>query len=65
MVLLGWRAHPGVAQALDYLFMSQNENGSWGRYEAARSRYGDYVEQNFYLHTTGAALRALVAYFET
>ncbi len=64
MVMLGWRTHTTVTRALDHLLTSQNANGSWGHYEAARSRYGDYVEQNFYLHTTGAALRALVGYFE-
>lgn len=64
MVSLGWGADATVQQAITYLLSSQNKNGSWGRYEAARPRYGDFVEQNFYLHTTGAALRALVAYFD-
>ena len=63
MLSLGWRAHASVERAVDDLLRLQNHNGSWGRYEAARTRYGDYVEQALYLHTTGAALRALVAYF--
>jgi len=46
-----------------YLLDTQNENGSWGRYENERLFMGDYVDQGLYLHTTMVAMDALVIAF--
>lgn len=49
--------------AIDFLLNSQRENGAWGQYDWLRSRYGDYVDQAFYLHTTMVVLDALIMAF--
>jgi hypothetical protein len=64
MTYLALQADPAYAGGVDYLLDQQNDDGSWGRYEHLRPRYGDSVDQRFYLHTTGAALRALVEAYE-
>lgn len=52
-------------EALEYILASQRENGSWGNYEGrGRKRYGDFVDQALYLHTTLVAIHALVVAFE-
>lgn len=50
--------------ALGDLLDIQNADGSWGTYEKARARLGDYVKQGFYLHTTMVVLEALTLGFE-
>jgi len=49
--------------ALEYLLSAQRPDGSWGDYEDLRPRFGDYVQQGFYLHTTYVAVNALVMAF--
>lgn len=50
--------------ALEYLLNAQRENGMWGEYEWLRGRFGNYVDQAFYLHTTMVVLDALIMAFE-
>lgn len=50
--------------ALDYLLNAQRETGAWGSYDWLRNRYGNYVDQAFYLHTTMVVLDALAVAFE-
>ena len=50
--------------ALEYLLQAQGDNGTWGNYNWLRGRYGDYVDQAFYLHTTMVVLDALITAFE-
>lgn len=64
MTYLGLQYDPAYAAGVDYLLDHQNSDGSWGRYDHLRPRYGESVNQRFYLHTTGAALRALVEAYE-
>lgn len=48
--------------AVNYLLSSQNENGSFGKYENLRSRYleiGIDIEYQRYLHTTSVSVKAL------
>jgi hypothetical protein len=51
-------------EAMEYLLNVQRENGAWGQYDWLRGRYGDYVDQAFYLHTTMVVLDALTTAFE-
>lgn len=60
MTYLDLDSEPVHQAAIEHLLATQNPNGSWGSYEYARRRFGDYVDQHLYLHTTGAVLRALV-----
>jgi hypothetical protein len=55
---------PAYLAGLDHLLATQNADGSWGSYESARARLGDYVKQGFYLHTTMVAIEALTVGFE-
>ncbi len=48
---------------MKHLLASQNSDGSWGDYERYRSRYGPYLDQRNYLHTTGVVLQALAEAF--
>lgn len=50
---------------LTHLLAMQQKNGTWGRYEFYRKRYGALVDQGFYLHTTLVAVKALTVAFET
>lgn len=50
---------------LQHLLAMQRENGTWGRYEFYRKRYGAFVDQGFYLHTTLVAVKALTVAFHT
>ena len=61
---LRFTGDPAFAEALGYLLDAQNEDGSWGRYEAARARLGELVKQGLYLHTTMVAVEALSLGFE-
>jgi hypothetical protein len=45
--------------AILFLLNSQRPNGAFGNYEQKRAEYGDYVEINYYLHTTDVAIDAL------
>jgi len=60
MTYLELHALPAYRAGVDLLFESQNANGTWGDYERYRAKYGDDVDQKFYLHTTMVALRALL-----
>ncbi|MFT3768978.1 MAG: hypothetical protein QM820_26355 [Minicystis sp.] len=55
---------PSYLEGLAQLVEAQNADGSWGSYESARARLGDYVKQGFYLHTTMVVLEALTMGFE-
>lgn len=55
---------PSYAKGLDYLLSAQRGDGAWGDYEALRPRFGEYVKQGFYLHTTMVAIEALTLGFE-
>jgi hypothetical protein len=64
MTYLGFQEIPEYNQALDYLLVSQNSNGSFGNYEDARKYYQEQginidVDILLYLHTTEVTLRAL------
>jgi hypothetical protein len=61
---LGFTDSPGYRDALAYLLDAQRPDGSWGDYERLRPRFGDYVRQGFYLHTTSVAIEALTVAFE-
>jgi hypothetical protein len=61
---LRFTGDPVYAEALGYLLDGQNASGSWGSYEPLRARFGDLVEQGFYLHTTMVAIEALSFGFE-
>ena len=54
---------PAYSAGVKYLLATQNSDGSWGDYERYRSRYGPYVDQRNYLHTTGVVLTALAEAF--
>lgn len=64
MTYLGSHADPSYAQAVDFLLAVQNENGTWGEYEAHRPRWGRYLDPHAYLHTTLVALVSLLEAFE-
>jgi hypothetical protein len=61
---LRFTGDPSYGRALGYLLDTQNEDGSWGDYRAARARLGDLVKQGLYLHTTMVAIEALSLGFE-
>lgn len=50
---------PVHREALDYLLETQQPDGKWGDYERYRERYGNFVDQGWYLHTTGVVINAL------
>jgi hypothetical protein len=65
MTYLGWHSAPGYRQGLTYLLDHQNPTGTWGsNYESRRKRYGKYLDQNLYLHTTLVVIRALIEAYE-
>ncbi len=64
MTYLGHRSEPAYQRAVLHLLKTQNPDGTWGDYEHTRPYLGDYADQHLYLHTTVAALRALVEAFE-
>jgi Domain of unknown function (DUF6895) len=55
---------PIYETSLSYLLRSQNADGSWGRYEHLRERYGPFVREGFYLHTTMVVIGALARVFD-
>lgn len=54
---------PVYRDGLEFLLSSQLPDGKWGQYESFRKRYGDLVEQGWYLHTTAVAVDALTIAF--
>ena len=64
MCLLNLRDEPIVKKAYDYLFSSQNADGSFGNFEDLRDIYEDYVKEGYYLHTTSVVLKALSLLFK-
>lgn len=60
---LGFNQAPAYPAGVKHLLASQNSDGSWGDYERYRSRYGPYLDQRNYLHTTGVVLQALAEAF--
>ena len=54
---------PIYREALAYLLDAQLPEGKWGNYKRYRKKYGDYVDQGFYLHTTAVAIDALTVAF--
>lgn len=60
---LNFTDSPTYQEGLLFLLKSQNANGSWGNYEKNRERFGSYVDQNFYLHTTSVVIDALTITF--
>jgi hypothetical protein len=54
---------PVYREGLEYLLKSQHPDGKWGSYERYRKRYGDFVNQGYYLHTTTVAIDALTIAF--
>jgi len=54
---------PRVKEALEFLLRSQNEDGSWGTYRSLEKRYGEYVREGWYLHTTMVVMEALLTAF--
>ena len=54
---------PVYREALGYLLDVQKPEGKWGSYERYRKKYGDFVDQGFYLHTTAVAIDALSVAF--
>ncbi|MCP3903800.1 MAG: hypothetical protein GY715_09215 [Planctomycetes bacterium] len=64
MIYLGEGQHPAAQRALEWLLDHQNYNGTWGEYDLLRMKYGEYVDQQIYLHTVQVTLRALLDAFE-
>lgn len=64
MRYLGFTDSPLYRRALTMLLEGQNVDGTWGDYERYRSRYGDYVNQGWYLHTTGVVIDGLSIAFD-
>jgi hypothetical protein len=60
---LGFNKDPAYPAGVKHLLATQNSDGSWGDYERHRSRYGTYLDQRNYLHTTGVVLQALAEAF--
>lgn len=60
--LVGLERLPEYREGLAYLLANQNPDGSFGDYEHLRPKYGAYVDQGWYLHTTVTALLALVGF---
>ena len=56
---------PIYREGLGHLLDTQNSDGSWGEYGRYRRKYGELVNQAFYLHTTEVAVGALTAAFAT
>ena len=54
---------PVYREGLEYLLSSQHAEGKWGDYERYRKRYGDLVDQGYYLHTTTVVVDALTIAF--
>ena len=54
---------PVYREAIEYLLNSQKNDGKWGNYEKYRKKYGKYVNQAFYLHTTAVVIDALTVSF--
>jgi hypothetical protein len=61
---LRFQDSPSYAKAMSMLLANQNRDGSFGDYESLRPKFGDYVKQGFYLHTTLVAMGALLDVFE-
>ena len=61
LVETGGGGDPVVDEGVRALITAQNPDGSWGSYQRDRVRYGTWVEQREYLHTTMVAIEALVA----
>jgi len=55
---------PEYRQALAAILDAQRPEGKWGDYERYRFRFGDLVDQGFYLHTTMVAIDALTAAYD-
>ncbi|MFC1890229.1 DUF6895 family protein [Thermodesulfobacteriota bacterium] len=64
MTYLGFTDVPLYRRALSMLLDGQNEDGTWGDYERYRPKYGDYVKQGWYLHTTGVVIDGLSIAFD-
>lgn len=64
MTRLGYQTDPVYKEGFDYLLDQQNTNGTWGDYEIGRSKWGKYLDQLAYLHTTMAVLNALIERYE-
>ena len=64
MHFLGMQLEPIFRTAVDYLFSSQNKNGSFGNFENMRFIYEDYVKEGYYLHTTSVVVKALGLVFK-
>jgi tetratricopeptide (TPR) repeat protein len=64
MAFLGWRDHPAFELGVVDLLDIQNDDGSWGRYDLLRPRWGAYTEHRIGLHTTLVACWALLEGFE-
>jgi hypothetical protein len=62
MVYLRMTEGPVFQSAMAALLTAQNDDGSWGDYERARPRYGEYTEAKYYLHTTAVVIETLVEY---
>jgi hypothetical protein len=60
---LSFNKDPAYPAAAKQLLATQNSDGSWGDDERYRSRYGPYLDQRNYLHTTGVVLKALAEAF--
>ena len=61
---LGWHSDPSYRRGIDYLLDHQNPDGTWGDYERYRARYGRYLDQEVYLHTTMVVMEALAEAYE-
>jgi len=64
MTYLGWHADPTHGDAVSFLLASQNPTGTWGDYESHRAKWGKYLDQHVYLHTTMVALASLLEAFD-
>jgi hypothetical protein len=57
--LLGWTDDPIYRDGLAWLVHRQNADGSWGRLDRIRERYGDDGRYRVVLHNTGVCVETL------
>jgi hypothetical protein len=60
LIYVGLKKHKLFTKNYHALLNAQNYNGSWGKYDHLKKKFGNFVDTKYYLHTTGVALSAIV-----